>query len=46
MHIFQTPSESKLLELPEELDMQGTMVVVQIPTNNIPDNYNFYDYIS
>lgn len=42
----QTPIESKLLELPEGLDMQGTMVVVRIPTNNIPDNYNFYEYIS
>jgi len=42
----QTPNESKLLELPEELDMQGTMVVVRIPTNNIPENYSFYEYIS
>jgi len=42
----QTPIESKLLELPDELDMQGTMVVVRIPTNNIPENYNFYEYIS
>jgi len=42
----QTSNESKLLELPEELDMQGTMVVVRIPTNNIPKNYNFYEYIS
>jgi len=42
----QTSNESKLLELPEELDLQGTMVVVRIPTNNISENYNFYEYIS
>ena len=41
----QTPSDSKLLELPEQLDMKGTMIVVRIPTE-VPSNYNFYEYIS
>lgn len=42
---IQTPTDTKLLELPEQLDMKGTVVVVRIPAS-IPDNYNFYEYIS
>lgn len=42
---IQTPTDAKLLELPEQLDMKGTVVVVRIPTS-IPENYNFYEYIS
>lgn len=41
----QTPLNKKLLELPEQLDMKGTMIIVRIPTK-IPQNYNFYEYIS
>lgn len=42
---LQTANETKLLELPEQLDMRGTLVVVRIPAQ-VPDNYNFYEYIS
>lgn len=42
---LQTPSDVKLLELPERLDMKGTVVIARIPTK-IPHNYNFYEYIS
>lgn len=43
--LVQTPSDIKLLELPEQLDMKGTIVIARIPTD-IPHNYNFYEYIS
>lgn len=42
---YQTPNDIKLLELPEQLDVKGTVIVARIPTA-VPDNYNFYDYIS
>ncbi|MCQ2310210.1 MAG: hypothetical protein MJZ64_00445 [Paludibacteraceae bacterium] len=43
--LVQTPSDIKLLELPEQLDMKGTIIIARIPTD-IPHNYNFYEYIS
>lgn len=42
---IQSPTDAKLLELPEQLDMKGTIVIVRIPAS-VPNNYNFYEYIS
>ena len=42
---LKTCDETKLLELPETLDMKGTIVAVRIPTD-IPNEFDFYKYVS
>ena len=43
--LLQSATHKKILDLPEEFDYKGTMVVVMIPAT-IPEGFNLYNYTS
>ena len=43
--LLQSATHKKILDLPEEIDYKGTMVVVRIPAT-IPEGFNLYNYTS
>ena len=43
--LLQSAKHKKILDLPEEFDYKGTMVVVVIPAT-IPEGFNLYNYTS
>ena len=43
--LVQSATQKKILDLPEEIDYKGTMIVIKIPAT-IPEGFNLYNYTS
>ena len=43
--LLQSATQKKILDLPEEIDYKGTMIMVKIPAI-IPENFSLYNYTS